>query len=206
MPETRPTTPSLERRTTPPTSPIIAPLPRSETRPGPQTERAQRWIVSWSRFARRPTLAVATLVAAVLVALLITTWIAGVPEPEVHDELTMLVTADVLAHGRLCEPSHPHWQHFEANYLLNEPCTQGKYPPGLPLYMAAGYLLTGQFIVGVWMSVAVMIASTAYAMYAVLSPRWALVGTLLVALRFGVAGNDRAPQLRRQWARRRRQR
>ena len=149
----------------------------------------RHWLVRWCRAARRPRLTVAALIAVTLTLILAITAAAGIQEPEVHDELTMLAMADIYSHGRMCEPTHPHWQHFETNYLLAHPCVQGKYPPGLPLYMTLGRLLTGEFITGVWLAVAVMIASTAYAMYGWLPPRWALVGTVLVALRFGVAGD-----------------
>ncbi len=158
---------------------------RSATRRWPP----RLWLVGWCRAARRPRLTVAAIIAATLTIILAITAAAGIQEPEVHDELTMLAMADIYSHGRMCEPTHPHWPHFETNYLLAHPCVQGKYPPGLPLYMALGRLLTGEFITGVWLAVAVMIASMAYAMYGWLPPRWALVGTMLVALRFGVAGD-----------------
>ncbi|NOT26792.1 MAG: hypothetical protein HOP16_11895 [Acidobacteria bacterium] len=94
--------------------------------------------------------------------------------------------ADIFAHGHLCQTTHPFWQHFETFHVLSQPCYQGKYPPGPPLFMALGQVVTGFPIAGVWISLAVMIMAVGYAMYAWLPSRWALLGTALVTLRFGV--------------------
>src|SRR5262245_22745873 len=114
-----------------------------------------------------------------LVSLVGVTLLAGIPAPTVHDELAQLVMADIFSHGRLCEPTHAMWQHFETFHVLSQPCYMGKYPPGLPLFMALGQVTTGVPLVGVWIALLVMVAATAYAMYAWLPSRWAFLGTTL---------------------------
>jgi hypothetical protein len=123
-----------------------------------------------------------------LSAILLITAVAGVQEPIFHDELAQLVQADIFAHGRLAEAPHAFWQHFETMHVLSQPTYQAKYPPAPALFMAAGERLTGVPIIGVWMSVVLMIAAVGYAMYALLPGHWAVLGTALVALRFGIVG------------------
>ena len=144
----------------------------------------------WSRKAgRRPVLATAVIVSCSLFSILLITAVAGVQEPEVHDELAQLVQADIFAHGRLADPPHPFWQHFETMHVISQPHYQAKYPPAPALFMAAGEKLTGLPIAGVWLAVAFMIVAMGYAMHALLPPSWAVVGTSLVTLRFGIVGD-----------------
>ena len=142
----------------------------------------------WGRFARRPFLATGLVVLLMTASACCVALAAGAPEPQVLDELAQVVMADIFAHGRLCEPTQPFWQHFEAIHVLSQPCYQGKYPPALALSMALGSVLFGQPIAGVWIADALMVAAAAYAMYAWLPPSWALLGISLIAMRFGIVG------------------
>ena len=143
----------------------------------------------YERFARRPLLATSIVALLTIAFACCVDFAAGPPEPQVHDELAQVVMADIFAHGRLCEPTQPFWQHFEAIHVLSQPCYQGKYPPALALFMALGSVLFGQPIAGIRIADAVMVATAAYAMYAWLPPSWALLGVSLIAIRFGIVGD-----------------
>jgi hypothetical protein len=147
------------------------------------------WCVAmWYRAARHPIVATAALVAMSLASIAIITAATGIPEPQIHDELAQLIQADIFVHGRLAARPHQFWQHFETFHVLSQPTYQAKFPPGPALAMALGQRLTGEPIVGVWLSVVAMIGAMTYAFYAWLPPRWAILGTALVVLRFGVVG------------------
>ena len=77
-------------------------------------DRLDRFLRLWHRAAQRPVLSTGGIALAAVMAAYVVTRVAGVPEPQVHDEQAQLVMADIFAHGRLCEPPHEYWEHFEA--------------------------------------------------------------------------------------------
>ena len=105
--------------------------------------------------------------------------------PRVHDEFSYALAGDTFAHGRLTNPTHPMWKHFETMHVLMQPTMQSKYPPAQGLALAAGQVLTGHPIAGVWVS----FAMACVALYWCLRPwtprRWAFFGGLVPCLRFG---------------------
>lgn len=108
------------------------------------------------------------------------------PAPRVHDEFAYLLAADTLAAGRLSNPTHPHWRHFETMHVLQRPTYNAKYPPGQGLVLAVGQRLTGTPRAGLCLARGLAAAAAVWMLRAWVATRWAVVGGLLLALHTGV--------------------
>ena len=105
----------------------------------------------------------------------------GIPAPQVNDEFGYLLTADTFLHGRLTNPTHPLWQHFESIHIIHQPTYAAKYPPGQAVALAVGKLLRYP-IIGVWLSTALACALLCWMLAGWLPNRWAFAGGLLAAM------------------------
>jgi hypothetical protein len=102
--------------------------------------------------------------------------------PGVHDEFSYLLAADTFLEGRLTNPTHPMWAHFETFHVFHHPTYASKYPPAQGFFLALGRLIGGHASVGVWLSMALAGAATVWMLLALVPARWALLGTGLFAL------------------------
>ena len=102
--------------------------------------------------------------------------ILPIPVPGFNDEDAYLLLADTFAHGRLTNPTHPMWVHFETFQVIWQPTHTAKYWPAQGLFMAAGQVLMGHPFWGVWLSVGLMCAAITWMLQAWVGDRVGAAG------------------------------
>lgn len=134
---------------------------------------------------RRPAwLVISSLVAACGIAAIVTLAL-GIPVPRIHDEFAYLLGGDTYANGRIVNPAHAHWQHFETFHVLTSPVYLPKYAPGQSLVLALGQLL-GHPQIGVCLSTGVAAASLAWMLVAWLPARFTWLAWLVAVIHPGL--------------------
>ena len=124
----------------------------------------------------------AMLLFAVSITLSATLSVLRNPAPWIHDEFSYLLASDTFAHGRVSNPPHPMWIHFETFHVLQQPSYMSKYPPANGMALAVGQVLTGAPIVGAWLSLALACVALYWMFRAWMPAHWAALGGLLMVM------------------------
>ena len=142
--------------------------------------RAPRW-------TRNPIAACAIpAIASAALRLALVPWIP-IPHPLGPDEFSHVFLAKTLLLGRLANPPHPLWQHFETIHIIPQPTFSSMYMAGQACFLAAGKLLVGNFFGGVLLETALFCAALVWFLRAYVPPGWAFYGGMIAAVRFGAA-------------------
>src|SRR5262249_43237904 len=82
-----------------------------------------------ARIANRPQLAVLLVGLTALTLRAIVIPILPIPYAGVPDEFSYLLMSDTFSHGRLTNPTHPLWIHFENVNVIHQPSYCSVYYP-----------------------------------------------------------------------------
>jgi hypothetical protein len=138
------------------------------------------------RLAGRPTTSVALVGIVSFLGSAGASLLTRMPQPMINDEFAHLLAADTFASGRVSNPTHPMWVHFETYHVNQEPSYVSKFPPAQGLMLGLGQIVGGLPIVGVWLSSGLACAAICWMLQAWFRPGIAFIGALLAITQIGV--------------------
>ena len=148
----------------------------------PQVPGPTNWL---TRFLSRP-LRICVLAGSLAIAVrLLLLPVLPIPVPVISDEFAYLLGADTFASGRITNPPHPMWVHFETFHINWQPTYHSKYMPAQSLTLALGRRVFGHPWFGVCLSMGLMIAAFYWMLYGWVAPPYAAAATLLVMFEWG---------------------
>src|SRR5580704_8886 len=160
---------------------LLIVLDRRRTPAPHQSSFVQALRRCFAQLARRRPLAIFVVGAGVVVVRVALIPVLGVPQPRWNDEFSYLLAADTFAHGRVTNPTHPMWIHFETFHIIEQPTYMSMYPPAQGIVLAAGQLLGNPWI-GQLLATALMCACLCWMLQAWVPAHWALLGAILAVL------------------------
>ncbi len=143
------------------------------------------WLTRVSRHKTAMCLLVMAMTMAARIALLPR---IPIPHPFVTDEFSHLLGAETFASGRLTNPPHPMWEHFETFHELMQPTYMTMYPPGQSLFLAMGWKLLGNPWYGVWISFGLFAACLCWMLQNWVPPVYAILGTAITLTNISILG------------------
>ena len=108
-----------------------------------------------------------------------------IPVPEIQDEFSYLLGADTFASGRITNPAHPLWVHFESFHINMQPTYHSKYPPAQALSLAFGRIVFGHPWLGVCVAMGLMFGAFCWMLYGWVLQPYAIACTLLAMFEWG---------------------
>jgi hypothetical protein len=121
----------------------------------------------------------AALVIAARLALL--PW-APVPAPRIADEFSYLLLGDTFLHGRLANPPHPLWEHFETLFVLHHPAYASVYPVAQGVLIFLGRCLFGNGWAGILTGGGLFCGALFWMLRGWMPGGWAVYGAILAAI------------------------